>query len=183
MRLFILVIAFFTMSFTTQASNTNKLSNALKKCVQIDDSQHRLTCYDNLSNSSAVISSKKIAKKKVIVTKKAKVLVEKVPSQPEKKSIEITTKTINENNFGKEHLKKDPKKEITKVNLIVAKVTKNAFKQLSIVFQNGQIWQQKDDIRLRLKTGDQVELTKGVFSVVYLKKINTSKRIKVKRIK
>jgi hypothetical protein len=62
-------------------------------------------------------------------------------------------------------------------------LSKSVRGQWQIYFTNGQYWQQKDNINLWLKVGDQVELIKGGLGAVFLKKHDINKRIKVRRLK
>ena len=88
--------------------------------------------------------------------------------------------------FSKEQVKKtaeESAKEIDSITLTISKLSKSPYGEWRITFENGQRWQQKDNYKLSLKTGQRVILTKGSLSSVYLQKENTTKRIKVKRLK
>jgi hypothetical protein len=74
-------------------------------------------------------------------------------------------------------------KEIDSITLTISQLSKSPYGQWKITFDNGQRWQQKDNHKLSLKTGQRVILTKGAISSVFLQKENSTKRIKVKRLK
>lgn len=182
MKIFIFITTCLAISFSSLANNTGELSPALKKCMAITDNIIRLTCFDDLAKTnSPAITTTDANEKTSFITEKSKVIVQAPPVIKTETPTSKTSQKALEDSFGKQHLKSS--EESKKVNFIIAKLSKNARKKWQIVFQNGQVWQQKDELRMSLKTGDKVELAQGVFNVVYLKKINTGKRIKVKRIK
>ena len=152
--------------------------------MAITDNFNRLTCFDDLAknNSPAITTTNANANKKTsTITEKNRVIVQVPPVIKTETPTPKTSQKAFEDSFGKQHLKTS--EESKKVTFIIAKLSKSAHKKWRIIFQNGQVWQQKDELRMNLKTGDKVELAEGVFNVVYLKKVNTGKRIKVKRIK
>ncbi|QOL26315.1 hypothetical protein LP316_03145 [Thalassotalea sp. LPB0316] len=143
------------------------LNSSLQQCAQIASSTERLACYDNLANSS----------KKADATAKTKVIPAPAIEPPVKPE-------NNVDEFGDHHLKKDKKPdELERVQFTVAKVSYSAKKKLKLTFENGQRWHQTDTESLRLQAGDKVELFKGAWSAVYLKKVGYNRKIRVKRVK
>ena len=85
--------------------------------------------------------------------------------------------------FSKGQVKKTSEEfanEINYIALTISQLRKTPYGRWKITFENGQKWQQKDNYKLRLETGQRVVLTKGAISSVLLQKENTKKRIKVK---
>lgn len=98
--------------------------------------------------------------------------------------VENNTQLVDD--FGKEQIKKttaEHVRDIKHIRLTISDLSKNPYGKWNISFENGQKWQQKDSIKLNLKKGQQVTLSKGALTAIYLQKENSSKRIKVKRLR
>ena len=151
----------------------NDFGADLKKCSTIADGSERLTCYDGIVN-------KPKAKVEVEVEVEAKVEVEKsiLPAT-------VTDKIAvsPEDAFGQEHLKKHNEQLVNSVINVITRVKKLNYDRLQLTFENGQVWRQTENVKIKLVIGDSVELTKGFFSVIYLQKVGSNKRTKMKRIK
>jgi len=146
----------------------NDLASSLKQCATVSSSTERLACYDKLTQSLSTSAAK--VEEKVAAAPAAVA----VPKTQQKKEAE----------FGDHHLKKDKKPdELERVQFTVAKVSYSAKKKLKLTFENGQRWNQTDSETLRLKVGDKVELFKGAWSAVYLKKVGFNRKVRVKRVK
>lgn len=146
------------LSQTVLAKEDN-LSDSIQGCVKISQDTARLACFDQLTDKRSTISV-------------------------EPAITALTTQQVD--SFSKEQVKKtreEQAKEITTITLTISELTKTMRGQWKVTFTNGQKWQQKDTVTLRLKKGDKVILTKGALSSVFLQKENTNKRIKVKRLK
>ena len=153
-------ISGLALPIIAQAQTSNQAAE-INICSQISQDKARLTCFDALS-----------PQKKAVVS--APVTSEKVP---------LTEQQLDD--FGNDHVEKTKEelaKEINTITLTISKLTKTVRGQWKIIFENGQKWQQKDTAALTLSIGSRVILTKGAFGSVYLKKENTKKRIKVKRL-
>jgi hypothetical protein len=141
------------------SSYAETLSNKLEQCVKVQDDLSRLNCFDRLS-----------------LTSKNTVEIKEPPTQSQKES-----------RFGGDNIEKKKRQEIgynlEKVIYTVAKIKKNIRKKLTIYFENGQVWKQNDTITFRLKKEDKVEISAGILGSFFLKKMNTNKAIRVKRIK
>ena len=158
------LISGLALPFIVQAKAPN-LAAEINTCSQISQDQARLTCFDALTQSKILPAE---------TTSKA-VTSEKLP---------LTEQQIDE--FAKGHVEKSKEelaKEINSITLTVSELTKTLRGQWKIVFENGQKWQQKDGQKLKLQVGLKVSITKGALGAVYLKKEQSNKRIKVKRVK
>lgn len=152
------VVTSLLLSQTVLAKEGN-LSDSIQGCVKISQDTARLACFDQLTDKRSTISV-------------------------EPAITALTTQQVD--SFSKEQVKKtreEQAKEITSITLTISKLSKTLYGQWKITFENGQKWQQKDKYTLSLKIGQRVILTKGSLSSVYLQKENTTKRIKVKRLK
>ncbi len=137
------------------SAKETSLTEKIQFCSEINKDKKRLSCFDQLSKK-----------------------------QPEVAKVGLTTQEVD--SFAKEHVKKTEEelaKEINSISLTISKVSKTLRGELKITFSNGQKWQQKDSIRMKLKIGEKVSLHKGAFGSVYLQKESGNKRIKVKRLK
>ena len=153
------------------ASQANTIESSLKTCANINASAERLACYDNLANAFKTTEVKASAQATEITKPAAATPV--VVSQEQKEA-----------EFGDHHLKKDKKpNELERVQFTIAKISYSGKKKLKLTFENGQRWNQSDSETLRLKVGDKVELFKGAWSAVYLKKVGFNRKIRVKRVK
>ena len=141
------------------SSYAETLSDKLKQCVEIKDDLSRLSCFDRLS-----LTSKNTAK-----------------------IIEPPTQSQKESRFGGDKIEKKKRQEsgynLEKVVYTVAKIKKSITKKLTIYFENGQVGKQNDTIKFRLKKEDKVEISAGMLGSFFLKKINSNRAIRVKRIK
>ena len=142
-----------------------QLATKILTCSEITGNQSRLDCFDALtSNNNLVVGTAK-------------------PVAINNASLKAEQQV---DDFAKEHVKKSTQeleKEVDSISVTVSKLSKTVRGQWQITFENGQKWQQKDSGTLSLKQGDEVILTKGAFSSVFLQKEDTNRRIKVKRLK
>ena len=147
----------------------------LVKCADTKDSLVRLVCYDNVVKSLGKVTIKPDSSS--VPIEQSPVKIESVVKN--KKEV-----TSVEDSFGREHIKKKgADKALEQVVFTVKSLTVDGFKKKKIKFSNGQIWKQSDSVNLKLSAGDRVELSKGMLGVVYLKKLDRNKKIKVKRLK
>lgn len=156
--------ATFTMVIMSPATQANDLTSKLDTCSKIKADKARLNCFDE-----------------IIKTKELPSIAGKTKDQ---KSSTFTATQVD--SFSKEQVEKTAEEkanEIESIVLTISKLKKVGRGQWQITFTNGQKWQQKDTTKLKLKVDDEVTLTKGALSAVFLNKENTNKRIKVKRLK
>lgn len=152
------VVTSLLISQTVLAKET-ELSDKVQACSQMSQDKTRLACFDQLTHLS---NSTILAPKKTTLT------------------------ATQVDDFSKGHVKKTAEevaKEINSITLTISKLSKTLHGQWKVTFNNDQRWQQTDGTKLKLKQGEQVILSKGAFSSVFLQKENTNKRIKVKRLK
>ncbi|NOX51096.1 MAG: hypothetical protein GXP16_11275 [Gammaproteobacteria bacterium] len=73
--------------------------------------------------------------------------------------------------------------ELQVIEHAVTKVSRNPRGQLVLDLSNNQKWEQADQAKLSIKSGDQVVIRKGFGSSYYLTKSNGSRSLKVRRIR
>lgn len=167
---------FLSLMLLIPTSNASTLKDSILVCSTIKLNTDRLNCFDLISNKlNKNFKTKKQTFKELTATQNniAKQLT------PIKKKENVI------NQFGSSHLKTNKSKTNDTIRLTLIKATKNARKELVFFFENGQVWQQKDNEYFRAKPGDTLKLTKGSLGVIYMKKDskNSKRKIRVKRIK
>lgn len=166
---------------STQASAG--LEQGLAECSAKADKLDRLICYDTLAASVSgapdVIGSTSTA------TATAAVAATSVTAS-KTQAIPTTLPANIEDEFGKANLKKDKQeaeKEIDKIYLEIASISKDPYGALKVSFTNGQRWKQSGTKRYKLKAGQTVYIQKGAFGAFYLGVKDKNSTIKVKRLK
>lgn len=165
--------------FSTQ-THAEELAKSLKVCASYSDSLKRLVCFDKIVAG--------MPEQKQAVDNKTQSIAQAVKKEIEPKQVvalEPTEEpTFNaEEAFGAER-KYIKKEQVTEVTLVIASVSKTLRGKLSIAFENGQVWEQKDtDKHARFEAGETVIIKRGVFDAFYMKKLNANRTIRVKRIK
>lgn len=172
---------------STQASAG--LEQSLAECSAKADKLDRLICYDSLAASvksapkasSAQPASSVAATTAVTATSVAAVAETQVtPATP-------TTLPANiEDEFGRASIKKDKEeveKEIDRIYLEIASVSKDAYGALKISFINGQQWKQTDSRRFKVKAGETVFIEKAALGSFILGTDGRNSTIRIKRLK
>lgn len=161
-----------------------EISTELQQCAQVTDNFARLTCFDKLAIKH---SGKTVAPAKAAAMPKPPKSAEIVaPVSKPKPTVKQATTSKEVDEFAKAHLEKtaeEKAEEITEISAKIAKLDKTARGNWKITLDNGQQWQQKDSYKLSLKVGQDVVLSTGALSAIYLKKAGSNKRIRVRRLK
>jgi hypothetical protein len=159
----IIITTLLLVVFTAEASS---LKIQLQHCSIINDNNERLACYDQLTPKQAALVTTPSAE---AIAPLAGVVKAESPDKVD--------------NFGKKHLKKEVIKADQSIIFTIATLKKLNYDNWKFTFENGQVWRQKDSKKIKLKSGDRVKLSKGFMGAIYLQKIDSNKRITVKRIK
>ena len=157
----IVTLSVAALSPTIQAKD---LTAQLDTCSKVVADKARLKCFDQ-----------------IVFTKELPAVIGKTQDQ---QSSTFTATQVD--SFSKEQVTKtaeEKAKEIDSIVLTISKLKKVGRGQWKITFSNGQQWLQKDTTKLKLKVDEEVTLSKGALSSVFLQKENTNKRMKVKRLK
>ncbi len=72
--------------------------------------------------------------------------------------------------------------QIDNIIMTVTDVQESATRRLIVTLENGQVWQQLDDKRLHIKTGETVTIRKASLGSFLMEKNSGSRAIRVKRI-
>ncbi len=150
----LIAIATF-LSFPASAD----LKQQLIQCASIQDKLDRLICYDAMAEQSK--DHRVIATTPQAITPK----------------IDVVAPVATTNSFGKAS-----KQEVNRIELQVKSVKANAYGELTIAFENGQVWKQNDTRRFKLKAGETVYIEKGALGSFLLGKKETNSTIRVKRL-
>ena len=149
------------------------IEQQLANCATIGDKLDRLICYDNLAaNASNRHTNQTI---KAPVSKPSPVAQAPVVAAPA-----VAAPVSAEESFGK--IYKEEPAQVTKLDMKVTSVSKDAYGALKIGFENGQIWKQKDNRRFKLQEGDTVYIEKGALGSFMLGKEGINTTIRVKRL-
>jgi hypothetical protein len=160
-----------------QANETLNFQNKLKQCADIYNTEKRLACYDSLTQS---LQSKKSPVPNILTNNEK--YISPVP-KTEELPVKVRSKQSDiEEEFAKPQIK-TPGYDVKNISLTISALKKNRSDEWIITFTNGQVWQQKDGLRLSLKVGLNIKISKGALGAYYLKKKESNKIIKVKRLK
>ncbi|MPY26661.1 hypothetical protein FM037_24885 [Shewanella psychropiezotolerans] len=172
---------------STQA--TAGLEQDLLSCSAKADKLDRLICYDQIATS--VKSAPKVTSSTSTSTAAATTAVAATSvaaaSQAQSVTAIPTTLPANiEDEFGNKNLKKtkeEAQKEITKIYMEIASISKDAYGALKISFSNGQVWKQSDSRRYKVKEGQSVFIEKAALGSFVLGTDERNSTIRVKRLK
>ncbi|QYK01067.1 hypothetical protein [Shewanella psychrotolerans] len=145
------------------------LEQQLTNCAGISDKLDRLICYDNLAANALNHN----------VNQPIQASVSK-PAPVAQAPVVAATAISAEESFGKIY-KEDPD-QITKIDMTVKSVSKDAYGALKISFENGQVWKQSDSRRFKIKAGETVYIEKGALGSFMLGKESLNTTIRVKRL-
>ena len=133
-------------------------------CTDIEDSTERLACYDAKNESPTTIS--------------------KVPAAPAETPVREPNNSTGTaiaadvpDDFGREEPFDQPREYIE--SSIIEIVTAGDIDYLRL--DNGQVWREVEDSRMRFKEGRKVTITEGILSSFDLKMEGYNKKVKVKR--
>ncbi|NMH60106.1 hypothetical protein [Alteromonas ponticola] len=160
---------------TTQAES---IEQALVKCSNVDNSLQRLVCFDKVAKDVQQYSGVEEAIKRGYSVPAGSV---SAPRPAPRKSIETVTPAAEATPFGLEP--KEQGEEIEEISATVASLDKAPRGELIITLSDGSVWRQRDSTHYKLKSGDVVNIERGMLGSFYLSKPDQNKRIKVKRTK
>ncbi|MEP1553217.1 MAG: hypothetical protein ABJJ44_07155 [Paraglaciecola sp.] len=163
MKLFTAIEALlFIVSFT---ASSNELINNLQHCKQVENALERLVCFD------------KVSKNLPTTNQELKPIAGVEPPPP----IKQQPKLKDENKqFGVEH-KADTSDLPATISAVITSVKLGPYKKYVIQLDNGHIWKQTDDKRLKLSKGDNVIIKRGALNSFFIEKDGMNTRIRVKR--
>ncbi len=158
--------------------------DATRACTTIQSNSGRLDCFDSAyldadsSNAQAKVRDMPVEvpmEPDTSVDHSSQVQLSDNDKKP--KSAENLTSTEK---FGKETRLDAPEEYI---EATIVEVITNALKIDYLRLDNGHIWRENEDSRVRFKVGRKVKIEEGVLSSFNLTMEGTRKTVKVKRIK
>ncbi len=158
--------------------------DATRVCATIQSNSGRLDCFDSAysdADSSKAQAEVRAMPVEVPVEPDASVdhssQVQLSDNDKKPESAENSTSTEE---FGKE-TRLDAPKEFIEATIV--EVITNALKIDYLRLDNGHIWRENEDSRVRFKVGRKVTIEEGIFSSFNLTMEGTRKTVKVKRVK
>lgn len=181
----------FVVGLSAMTAHAETIGVALKQCSEESNSLQRLVCYDNVVKSINQYSGLDTS---VQPRETVQPSVAAAPSATSKSQTAVTlpatvpptTNTQNspvlspEQEFGLEA--KTPAEEIDKIYSVVAKVEKGRYDRYVITLENGGVWRQTGNDRLKVKVGQRIYIERGVLNAFYLSRDDLNRRMKVKRV-
>jgi hypothetical protein len=171
----------------------------LSICAKNDDRLQRLLCYDKLADRTKNSQPKQYQVPVHVATNKQVdntfQSAEKIQSKPVLAGSELpkgspvvqllTTDDIADQqqaNFGHEN-KQRTEDLINQIQATIIKIKKAPHGELIITLDNGQVWRQTDNTRLKFREDQMVIIKRGAFGSFFIGKENANKRIRAKRVK
>ncbi len=146
------------------------IKQQLAGCASIQDKLDRLICYDALAERSAPSVAAATS------TTASQTMPTTITPQ-----VDVTTQTVvppaTTDNFGKIETP-----QVERVELQVKSVKKGVYGELTIYFENGQVWKQSDTRRFKFAAGDKVYINRGALGSYLLGKEDINSTIRVKRL-
>lgn len=179
MRLCLIATGILLMSVNAQANT--QLVDQLSVCAVKSNNAERLSCYDQLAANVKPSTQHQVTPTAVEATEivQAPVVTQTTPASP------ITTTKIapelKVEDFGLQ--KKVIEDEVDKLYFTVAKVSKSASGAIVVTLDNGQVWQQTNAERYRVKKGQTVYIETGALNSFLLGSDERNATTRVKRLK
>ena len=162
-----------------------------QECAAIEDDKQRLSCYDNLGKVKVETETSKeeVAEVKPQETEPKPLILSSEPVEDEIITEPVLPPAKEKNkeeiqqveaDFGLEHKQV---KEIEETNLTIKTAKKSKHAKWTITFENGQVWTTLSSERMKFKTGQKVNISRGIFNSFILTVENQNRTVKVKRIK
>ncbi len=179
---FTVFLPFFLLVFSNASVSASDLPEELKACRVIDDVEQRVTCYDAIVDGDVESQVAEMVDE-LVEERIEESIEERVEERAEQRAEEIVqARAAGEkpSDFG---LPPEPIDKTTKeVTSPVVAVSYSLRDKVTVILENDQVWRQTDSARLRVKAGDTVVVSKGMFGAHFLKKVDENRRIRVKRL-
>jgi hypothetical protein len=171
-------------------------------CMQIASNQERLECFDGIfggksekiasgevpppaASESSGESSSEIARREAEVSARETELAareaEIAAREAEVAQQGASDKSRSKDEFGKRW--RDGDEPMDFIEATIVELKSNPFKVDYLRLDNGQVWREISDSRVRFKVGEKVIITEGVLGSFDLQTDSSSQFIKVKRLK
>ena len=162
-RKFLLFISSMALCGPVMAAS---LEARLQGCLQIDESAPRLACYDDLSRSLPGSSDQSAP-------------MDSVPASAGAAAAEETTSGSTQS-FGKDHWESEH--EISSLDSVVAAVQKDAYGKLVVRLDNGQVWRQVKNEKVRVAVNDPIINERGMLNSFFFVLPDSKRKVRFKRV-
>jgi hypothetical protein len=142
-------------------------------CADIEEDEARLACYDAQSNGSAA------APAELEPPAPSSQIAEESVSPERPKDAETAVEAGSSEKFGIRESDDDPKEYVEGTIVEILKSGQLEYVRLD----NGQVWREVTDSRMRFKEGRKVTITEGIMSSYDLRMEGYNKVVKVKRVR
>ena len=159
------VLAGFCIALPHIALADMHVSDQIVNCRTIEDSSERLECYDNFIDQHQGSES---SQPEIAQVPRSEPNIQSVPAD-----------------FGSETLPAEDRKDIEKpeVRAVVTSCSKNALGRYLFFFENGHVWKQTNEKRLRFDDCDfEVTITKDFFGYK-MRRAGDTAQIRISRVK
>ena len=163
LRKFLLFISSMALCGPVMAAS---LEARLQRCLQIDESAPRLVCYDDVSRSLPG-SSDQSAPMEAAPTSAGAIAAEE-------------TALKNTESFGKDHWESE--REISSLDSVVAAVQKDAYGKLVVRLDNGQVWRQVKNEKIRVAVNDPIIVERGMLNSFFFVLPDSKRKVRFKRV-
>ena len=157
--------------------------DATRACATIQSNSARLDCFDSAyldgDSSNAQATVRDMPVEAPLETDASVAQSSQVQNSNNDKKPSSAEKPIATENFGKRSV--DAPKE--QIEATIVEVMTNAHKIDYLWLDNGQIWRENEDNRVRFKDGQKVKIEGGIFNSFNLTTQGSKKIVKVKRVK
>ncbi|GAB5381911.1 MAG: hypothetical protein Alis3KO_30950 [Aliiglaciecola sp.] len=176
-----LVVVSASLSLPVQAES---ISQALKKCGQVQNSLKRLVCYDGIVNDlnkygglDELMSVPAPLPATSPNTPSASVPQTSAPQQPA-----VSATPSRNQDFGMEqrNLRDDTE---DKIYATVVSIKKDARKKRLFTLDNGHVWREADGSSLSIKENEVIYVERGAIGSFHMSKDSVNRRIRVSRVK
>jgi len=170
----VLVIA---LAFVSSAVFASDLSELLLQCRQINAADSRLTCYDQVASALHAHTGQQAKTTQAANTATAGSVVAPTAALQMTKQ---TTPAPVEVEFGKRLPRAVD--EVASINSNIVKVSYNLQKKAIIQLENGQSWQQIENVQMNLTNGKSCKIKRAALGSFLLSCAGSSKTMRVKRL-
>ncbi|TRX55092.1 hypothetical protein [Thalassomonas sp. M1454] len=176
----------FALLFIPVNASVAMVDADVQKCAKLSDDKQRLACFDawfsanNLTTSTSDNSAPEVA---ITTAESSPLITEPILPEPAAVTVQAPDPAKElENNFGNEHKKTQAEIDTDHFIFTIEKASKNPHGKWTLTFTNGQKWSTISSGRIKLKSGQQVKISRGMFNSFSLTTENSNRSVKVKRI-
>jgi hypothetical protein len=178
-----LMLSLLLFSMTSAiAAPAETVTQALKKCGQVQNSLKRLVCYDKMVNELNRYGglNELMSVPAPLAADSAAPAISANTTQAD--SSATTPEPARNTDFGIEHkIQREDSED--KIYATVVKIEQNARKKRVFTLDNGHVWRQTEGNSLKIDINDLVYVERGALGSFHLSKDNVNRRMRVKRVK